>query len=227
MTHTQNINALYLRRSPCTHHQPRGPDRPAYQKEVYPLQNRSTVQSRVIPSMCEHLVETGPGSQPLALLALDHDIAGYYCPSCLAAEVELLIDHLQPAEIGAAIHFNKCDHSTGHCSTCEIASTAALQQTWARVLFTDRPKANRIGRLLRLLAHRYDRAGLRDIGAEESAAPPEFEYSSRMLRSESLMGDRARARQRWEDGRVQRKQTLIPPAHTVRVISPADRTAIA
>lgn len=173
----------------------------------------------ITPKLCEHLL-TGTDHQPLALLAFDRDITAYYCPACLAAEIELLIDHLPPGDISAAISFAKCDHMDGHCSTCEIATTAAIQQSWARAALTDRARANRLGRLLRLLGHRYGRERLQSVGADEAPIPLSVPYSPRMLRSQTLQGDRARAAREWAQGRAQRERTLRAPVRRVAVIPP-------
>jgi hypothetical protein len=189
----------------------------------------------ITPTVCEHILADGHTNRPLALLAFDHDIAAYLCPMCLADEIETLIQHQTPEDIGAAISFAHCVHTTerssgahSHCHVCEVAGTSALSQRWAELTFEKPQTANDLGKLLRLLRHAYDRAGVREIDpAQYSLAPATTVYSPQMLRAESLNGDRARAAVKWDQGRVQRQSTLRPPVQTVSVAPRVQRTAVA
>jgi len=183
-------------------------------------------------TLCDHLIEDAHLGQPFALLASD-DGAAYLCPLCLATQVEGRIETQSAAELGAAISFAHCDHVADrrgtHCHLCEVAGTSALAQRWALLKFTEPSTANRLGKLLRIIGQRYNRCAVRaiDPGAETEAKPKPV-HSARLLKSESLNGDRARAASKWRELREQRLLTHKAPSQTVRVIPPnREATAVA
>jgi hypothetical protein len=184
-------------------------------------------------TMCEHLIEGPQLNQPFALLAGDDGDAAYLCPTCLVTHIQHRIETQSPSEINAALSFAHCDHQEqsrgnekAHCNVCEIAGTSALALRHSVLRFSEPATANRIGKLLRYLGNRYDRCAIRaiDPGPETKATPS---HSTRLLKAESLNGDRARAAHKWEEGRKQRQRTLRPPAQTIRVIPPLQNAAVA
>jgi hypothetical protein len=182
------------------------------------------------PDICEHILADGHTDQPLALITSE-DNASYVCPLCLATHVERRIETESPAELGAAISFSHCDHQNArgsevaHCLWCQVAGTSSISLLWSRLKFTDPNTANRLGKLLKILGQRYNRAVVRAIDPVETEAKPV--HSKRLLQSESLNGDRARASRKWYEGREQRKRTLRPPAQTINVVQPLREAAVA
>jgi hypothetical protein len=182
-------------------------------------------------TLCEHLIEGPQLRQPFALLASD-DGAAYLCPTCLVTQVEGRLAVQAPSEINAALSFAHCDHVTDnrgtHCRICEVAGSSALALRHSVLRFSEPATANRMGKLLRYLGNRYNRCAVRaiDPGPEtEVAAKPA--HSKRLLKSDTLAGDRARAAHKWEEGRKQRQRTLRPPAQTISVIPPLQNAAVA
>jgi hypothetical protein len=179
-------------------------------------------------TLCNHLIEDAHLNRPFALLAGD-DGAAYLCPACLADEVHRRLETESPAELGAAISFSHCEHDQqrGRCLWCEVGSTSSLSLLWSKLKFSDPNTANRLGKLIKILGQRYNRSAVRVIEreaeTEESNATPA--HSKRLLKSESLNGDRARAASKWQDLRKQRLRTLKPPAQTVQVIPPGEAVA--
>jgi hypothetical protein len=177
-------------------------------------------------TMCDHLIEDGHLRQPFALLATG-DGAAYLCPSCLAGEVERRIDTQQPTDLGDSIHFDKCGHvEDKHCRICEVAGTSAIALRHSYLRFSGPATANRVGKVLRVLGQKYNRCAVRaiDPGQETEAKPV---HSARLLRSESLNGDRARAASKWQDLRKQRLRVHKVPVQSVRVIPPRYEAAVA
>jgi hypothetical protein len=183
-------------------------------------------------NLCNHLIEDAHLEQPFALLAGD-DGAAYLCPACLADEVHRRIETESPAELGADISFSRCDHDQqrGRCLWCEVGSTSSISLLWSRLKFSDPNTANRLGKLLKILGQRYNRSTVRAIDqddpGQEPSAPVQTVYTQRMLRSETLNGDRARSAVRWSEGRVQRKRTLRAPKNAIVVVPPPSQAAVA
>jgi hypothetical protein len=183
------------------------------------------------PDLCEHIIADGHVNQPIALLTSD-DGAAYVCPACLADEVQRRIETESPAELGAAISFAHCDHQhargseVAHCLWCQVGSTASLSLLWSRLKFTDPSTAtNRLGKLIRILGkYNINRSAVRAIDPVQEAGPKPV-HSKRLLRSESLNGDRARASRKWYEGREQRLRTHKVPAQTISVIPPSQAVA--
>ena len=184
-------------------------------------------------TLCNHLVNDGNLNQPFALLASDHG-AAYVCPSCLASEVRRRIETEIPAELGAAISFDRCehvaDHRGTHCHVCQVSGTAAISLLWGQLKFeVSSTAANRVMKLLQHFRKRYGPARLRSIEDEEGqeTAKTTPVYSKRLLKAESLNGDRARAAKRWEEAREQRVRTHKTPVQRVAVIPPRREAIVA
>jgi len=179
-------------------------------------------------TLCEHIIADAHLDQPFALLTSD-DGAAYLCPSCLAGEVHRRIETESPAELGAAISFSRCDHDQqrGRCLWCEVGSTSSISLLWSRLKFSDPNAANRLGKLLKILGQRYNRSAVRAIDPVQEAGPKLTPVEKRLLKSETLAGDRARASQRWSEQREHRLRTHKVPSQTVQVIPPSHEAAVA
>lgn len=181
--------------------------------------------------LCDHLLEAGL-QQPFALLsAQDGQSAAYLCPVCLADECTRRIDEgVTASALDAALSFAHCDHvrkgKHSHCFRCETASTAALSGRWAALSFTDSTLANRLARFIRHLAYRYDRAGLKLIGAEsqpEIEANP-YDRSTGVKRLGKNATQKRAAGLRWHEekvrGTITRQSVLRRPVEAVTVVPP-------
>jgi hypothetical protein len=155
--------------------------------------------------------------------------SAYTCPSCAADFAETLLDGSTARTVIDSLVFTQCDHGdTGRvCWPCLEAVKAELKQRWARALLTDKPAANRLGRLLNTLSRRYDRKRVTaaerqaQIDAKRAKAETPAQYPG--LGRSGAPGDRARAGERWEADRAHRLKlnALRPPFESVVVVSPA------
>jgi hypothetical protein len=161
--------------------------------------------------MCSHLIQSGHTNQPFALYH-SKKIGRYACPACIADLIErrLEMPKQEPSDVAQSVSFRRCEHSPGEraCWTCMEAVSAELTGRWARLMFTDKPAANRLRRVLAHWSRYYDP---QHITAREKAVIP-------AARIETADGRKVRlARERIERrNEAIRQQRRLPKTGTLQ-----------
>lgn len=112
-------------------------------------------------SLCQHIVVANLQT-PFALRTTRRS-AVYACPACLTASAEryLAQPKATPSEFAASVTFSKCDHTTGICSVCLLATIAAAKLRASELYFVDRPASNALSRIAQLWRKAHDPEGYR------------------------------------------------------------------
>jgi hypothetical protein len=190
-------------------------------------------------SLCPHLVESAHFEQPFAFIAASAAAAAaavdsrpaFSCPVCTVAEVKRRMDQgAIPADISNALSFETCDHKLNrhgsHCKPCLWAILGGLQQEWAQLVFTDKPAADNLRRLLVHLGTIYHQRELKTAFQLKAAPSVPNIYREHAVKDLGLHAiEKRQAGASWLDARARRLRTLgNVPAQAVVVIPPVRAT---